>query len=127
MNANEDTDFTSHNNPPIKSRRRGGSMTRPERGNMVLERPLVLEIRPANTEPPLAAVLLVGSPVALDGQALAAFATRVSLRPVFSLVMSLQCPEILKRLSPRVVYVVLAPFFAAVAWDPHHRPRLLSL
>lgn len=95
--------------------------------DVVLERPLVLEVRPAGAEPALAAILLVGPPVALDGQQLPALPAGEGLHPVLPLVMGLESPEILQRLGPRVVYIVPATLFAAVARDTQHRPRLRPL
>lgn len=85
---------------------------------MVLQRPLVLEIGSTDTHPAAAAVLLVSPPVAFDGEALAAFPAREPLGAVLPLVMGLEGSEVLEGLGAGVVDVVLAPFFAAVAWDP---------
>lgn len=87
---------------------------------MVLQRPLVLEIGTTNTQPAAAAVLLVGPPVAFHGEALAALPACKPLCAMLPLVMGLEGSEVLEGFGPGVVYVVLATFFAAVAWDPLH-------
>lgn len=99
-------------------------MAGPEGADVVLERPLVLEVRAANAEPALAAVLLVGPPVALDGERLPALPAGEGLHPMLPLEMRLESPEVLQWLSPRMVYVVPATFFAAVAWYLQHCPWL---
>lgn len=65
--------------------------------DVVLERPLVLEIGAARAVPELAAVLLVGSPVASDGEGLAAFPAHEGLDPMLPLVMCLESSEVLER------------------------------
>lgn len=98
------------------------SMAEAEGGDVVLERPLVLEVGAADTEPELAAVLLVGSPVSPHGEGLLAVAAREGLGSVLALVVSLQCSEVLQRPRPRMRYVVPTPFCAAVAWHPNPPP-----
>ena len=102
-------------------------MAGPEGPDVVLEGALVLEVGAAEAEPASAAVFLVRAPIALDGQALAALAASEPLGSVLSLVVGLQGPEVLQGLGPRVRYVILAPFFAAVAWHTHHGSRLRPL
>nr|GMD65267.1 thylakoid lumenal 19 kDa protein, chloroplastic [Ipomoea batatas] len=86
--------------------------------NVVLEGSLVLEIRAADAKPNLAAVLLVGAPVALDGEGLAAFAAHEGLGSVLALVVGLQGSEVLQGAGAGVVDVVLAPWGAAETWQP---------
>jgi hypothetical protein len=100
------------------------AMSVPEGAGVVLERALVLELGSAEAVPELAAVLLVGAPVALDGEGLAALAAQEGLEPVFALVVRLQRAEVLERPRARVVDVVAAARRAAVARQPQHRRRL---
>lgn len=95
-----------------------------ERPGVVLEGSLVLELGAAEAVPEPAAVLLVGAPVALDGEGLAAAAAEEGLEAVLALVVRLQGAEVLERLGARVVHVVPAPRRAAVARQPQHRRRL---
>nr|GMC88697.1 hypothetical protein DM860_009871 [Ipomoea batatas] len=88
--------------------------------NVILKGPLVLEVRAADAVPELAAVLLVGPPVAPHGEGLAALPAREGPDPVLPLVMRLEGPEILERLGSWVIDVVPAPRRAAVAWKPQH-------
>ncbi|KAF3787314.1 hypothetical protein EJ110_NYTH23416 [Nymphaea thermarum] len=99
-------------------------MALPERPHMVLERPLVLEIRAAGAVPELAAVLFMGAPVTPHSEGLGALPALVWLVPVLPLVVGLKGSEILQRPRPRVVYVILATLHAAVAWQPQHGRRL---
>lgn len=92
--------------------------------NMVLEGSLVLEVGATKTVPNLAAVLLVGPPIALNGEGLAAFPAHEGLRAVLAFVVSLEGSEVLEGPCPRVVDVVLAPRRTAVARQPQHRCRL---
>ncbi|RAL43089.1 hypothetical protein DM860_009871 [Cuscuta australis] len=92
--------------------------------NVVLEGPLVLEVRAASAVPELPAVLLVGAPVPADRKGLTALAARERLDPVLPLVVGLEGPEVLEGLRPRVVDVVPAPRRAAVARQPQHCRRL---
>lgn len=92
-------------------------MARPKGTNVILKRPLVLKVGTTKAKPTLAAVFLVGSPVAFDGQRLAALAATKGLVTVLSLVMSLESAEILQWFSLRVVDVVLTPILAAIAWN----------
>lgn len=85
-----------------------------EAPHVVLERPFVLEIRAADAEPELSAVLLVRPPVSSHRKRLAAFPATEWLRAVFPLVMCLQSPEVFQRPRPRVSYVVPAALGAAV-------------
>jgi len=94
-----------------------------EGADVVLERPLVLEVGAADAEPELAAVLLVRAPVAAHGEPLAAAAARVRPRAVLAPVVRLQRAEVLERPRPRVLDVVPAPLRAAVARQPHQRRR----
>lgn len=94
--------------------------------DVILERPLVLEVRPANAVPELSTVLLVGSPVAPDSERLATLAAHEGLDPMLALVVCLQRPEVLERLRPRVVDVVPATGCAAVAGKPEHAGRLCA-
>ena len=73
-----------------------GCMAMAERLNVVLEGPLVLEIRPTSAVPQLPAVLLVGSPVPSHRERLAALAARERLDPVPPLVVGLESPEVLE-------------------------------
>ena len=82
--------------------------------NMVLERPLVLEIGTTNTVPNLATIFLMSPPVALDRKGFAALSTHEGLDAVLALVVSLEGAEVLERPRPRVVNVVLAPGGATV-------------
>ena len=97
-----------------------GGVTGPEGLDVVLERPLVLEIGAAGAVPELPAVLLVRPPVAFDGEALGALPAGEGLRAVLALVVRLEGSEVLERLRARVVDVVLAPLRAAVARQPQH-------
>ncbi|KAF3792641.1 hypothetical protein EJ110_NYTH11219 [Nymphaea thermarum] len=99
-------------------------MALPEGSDMVLERPLVLEIRAADTVPELPTVFLMGPPVTLHRKGLGALPAPVGLVPMLPLVVRLECPEVLKRPCPRVIYVVLAALNAAVARQPQHGRRL---
>ena len=92
--------------------------------DVVLERPLVLEVGAAEAVPYLAAVLLVRAPVALHGERLGALAAHERLAAVLPLVVRLKGPEILQGPRARVLDVVLAPRCAAVARQPQHRRRL---
>nr|GLL32151.1 hypothetical protein DM860_009871 [Ipomoea trifida] len=89
----------------------------PKRPNVILQRPLVLEVGAADAEPEAPAVLLVGLPVASHREGLRALAARELLRPVLPLVVSLQRPEVLQGLRLRVADVVLAPLRAAKTWQ----------
>lgn len=93
---------------------------------MILKGPLVLEVRAADAVPELAAVLLVGPPVAPHGEGLAALPAREGPDPVLPLVMRLQGPEILERLGSWVIDVVPAPRRAAIAWKSQHSGGLSS-
>ena len=73
------------------------SMSIPKGTNMVLKRPLVLEIRPTDTEPQLPAVLLVRPPVTSHRKRLPALPAPERLRPVLPLVVRLEGPEVLQR------------------------------
>lgn len=88
--------------------------------DVVLERPLVLEVGPANAVPELPAVLLMSPPVAPDRERLATLAAHERLDTMLALVVRLQCPEVLERLCPWVVNVVPATRRAAVAGKPEH-------
>lgn len=99
-------------------------MATPERPDVILERPLVLEVRAARAIPELATVLLVGPPVATHSERLAALPAHEGLDPVLALVVGLEGPEVLEWLRPRVVDVVLASRRTAVAWQPQHGRRL---
>lgn len=57
---------------------------------------MCLKSDPQVAEPKLPLVLLMGSPIALDGQELAALAARKWLHPMLPLVMSLQLAEVLE-------------------------------
>nr|GMC90303.1 hypothetical protein DM860_009871 [Ipomoea batatas] len=94
--------------------------------NVILKGPLVLEVRAADAVPELAAVLLVGPPVAPHGEGLAALPAREGPDPVLPLVMRLQGPEILERLGSWVIDVVPAPRRAAIAWKSQHSGGLSS-
>lgn len=95
--------------------------------DVVLEGPLVFEVGAAEAVPDAAAVLLVGTPVALDGEGLGALAAREGLGAVLALVVRLQSAEVFEGTSARVLYVVFAPRRAAVARQPQHRRRLAPL
>lgn len=97
-----------------------GGVAVAESPDVVLERPLVLKIGATNTKPELAAVLLVGAPVASDGEELGALAAGEGLGAVLALVVGLQGAEVLQGSGQRMRYVVPAPLRAAVAWQPHH-------
>ena len=101
---------------PIKCRNKRG-MTIAKRYDVVFERPLVLEIRTTHTNPTYTTVLLMGSPVTFHGQPLPTLATRKALQAVLPLVMGLKCSEVFQGLGSWVFYVVLTPFFTAVAWN----------
>jgi hypothetical protein len=101
-----------------------GGVAAAERPDVVLERALVLEVGAAGAVPELAAVLLVGAPVAAHGEGLAALAAHEGLDAVLAAVVRLQRAEVLERPRPRVVDVVPAPRRAAVARQPQHRRRL---
>ena len=90
----------------------------PEGLNVVLERPLVLEIGSARAIPELATVLLVRSPVAPDREGLGAFPAYEGLYPMLPLVVRLEGSEIFERLGSRMVYVVPAPTRAAITRKP---------
>lgn len=100
-----------------------GRMSVAESADMVLERPLVLEIGPADAEPELPTVLLVGAPVSSNRKGLPALVAHERLGAVLALVVSLEGAEVLERLRPRVVDVVLAALSAAVAWHSKHGRR----
>lgn len=72
-----------------------GGVAAAERPDVVLEGALVLEVGAAGAVPELAAVLLVGAPVAAHGERLAAFPAHEGLDPVLPLVVCLQRPEVL--------------------------------
>lgn len=84
----------------------------------------MLEVRPATAVPELATVLLVGSPVATHSERLAALSAHEGLDPVLALVVGLEGAEVLERLRPWVVDVVLAARRTAVARQPQHGRRL---
>ena len=65
--------------------------------DVVFEGALVLEVGAAGAVPELAAVLLVGAPVAAHGEGLAALAAHEGLDAVLALVVSLEGPEVLER------------------------------
>lgn len=67
-----------------------------ECSNVVFEGPLVLEIRAANAEPELPAVLLVCPPVTSYCKWLPTFPAPERLRAVLALVMCLQGSEVLQ-------------------------------
>lgn len=71
--------------------------------------------------PEFAAILLVGAPVASDGEGLGALVACEGLGSVFALVVRLEGAEVLERPRSRVVDVVLAPHHAAVARQFAHR------
>lgn len=100
-------------------------MTLSEGAYVILERPLVLEVGAADAEPELPAVLLVRAPVAAHGEGLAALPAAEGFGAVLPLVVCLECPKILQRLRPRMIYVVLTPLRAAVARHPEYRRRRL--
>ena len=101
-----------------------GGVSPAEGADVVLEGALVLEVGAAGAVPELAAVLLVGAPVAAHGEGLAALAAHEGLDAVLPAVVRLQRAEVLERPRPRVVDVVPAPRRAAVARQPQHRRRL---
>lgn len=106
---------------PITALHSVRSMSIPKGANMVLERPLVLEIRPADAEPEPPAVLLVRPPVTSHCKRLPALPAPERLRTVLPLVVRLERPEVLQRPRPWVLDVVLAALRAAVAGKPQHR------
>lgn len=93
-------------------------MAMAESPNVVLERPLVFEVRSTKAIPYFATVLLVGPPVAFHSEGLAAFSAHVGFGAVLPLVMSLQGSEILQRPCSWVVYVVLAVWCTTETWEP---------
>lgn len=101
-------------------------MARTKRSNMVLERSLVLEVRTTVAQPEPPTVLLMGPPIALNGQELAALAAHEWLHPVLPFVMSLQGAEVLEWLCARAFDVVPAPQCATIAWDAKDGPGLSS-
>jgi len=107
--------------------RRDGEVAAAEGPDVVVEGALVLEVGAAGAEPPLAAVLLVRAPVALDGEGLGAAAAAEGLGAVLALVVRLQGAEVLERPRARVRHVVLAPRRAAVARQLQQRQRLRPL
>lgn len=105
-------------------KRRVWGMASPEGSDVVLEGALVLEVGAAGAVPELATVLLVGSPVALDSERLAALAAGEGFGAVLALEVGLEGAEVLEGLSPGVVDVVLTALGAAIARQPQHRRRL---
>lgn len=103
-----------------------GRMAVPEGANVVFQRPFVFEVGAADAKPELAAVLLVGPPVAAHGERLAALAAHEGLDAVLPLVMRLQGAEVFQWLRARVVNVVAASRSAAVARQAQHGRRLRS-
>lgn len=97
-----------------------GSMAMAEGLDVVLEGPLVLEIRAADAKPKLATVLLVSSPIPPHCEGLAAFPAHEGLDAMLPLVMRLEGSEIFQWLGSRVVDVVSAAWGAAVAGKPKH-------
>lgn len=93
--------------------------------DMVLERPLVFEIRSTDAEPKLAAILFMGAPVSTHCKGLAALVAVEGFVPVLPLVVGLQSSKVLERLGARVFDVVLAPLSTAVARHSQHCGRRL--
>lgn len=87
---------------------------------MILERSLMLEIRPANAEPQLPAVLLMRAPIPPHGKWLSTLAAAEGLRTMLTFVVRLKCPKILQWLRSWMLYVVLAPLSTAVTWQPEN-------
>lgn len=87
----------------------------------------MLEVRTAGAVPQFPAVLLMGPPVAFDGEGLPALAAHERLGAVLPLVVGLEGPEIFERLGSWVVDVVLTALRTAVAWQPKHRCWLCAL
>jgi hypothetical protein len=100
-----------------------GEVAAAEGADVVVEGALVLEVGAAGAEPALAAVLLVGAPVALDGERLGAAAAGEGLGAVLALVVRLQRAEVLERPRTRVADVVPAAGGAAVTRQLQHRQR----
>ncbi|GER41103.1 glyceraldehyde-3-phosphate dehydrogenase A [Striga asiatica] len=97
-----------------------GPMPIPKGLDMILERPLVLEIRATRTIPQLPAVLLVGPPVTAHGKGFSAFAADKGLDAVLPFVVGLKGAEVFKGLGTWVVNVVAAAWGATVAREPEH-------
>lgn len=93
-------------------------MSRPKSLYMVLKGAFVFKIGTANANPAFPTILLVRPPIALHGQTLTAYATRVGFLTVFAFVVRLERSKVFERLGPRMVNVVPATFDAAVTRDP---------
>jgi hypothetical protein len=85
--------------------------------DVVFQRPLVLEIRPANAIPNLPTVLLMGSPITFNCKWLPTFPAHEGLGPMLSLVMCLEGSKIFERPCSWVLYVVFASLCTAIAWE----------
>lgn len=102
----------------IKVVKTEGAMAVTKGLDMVFKGAFVFEVRTTKAIPNLAAILLVGSPIAFDSEGLGAFSTSEGLDAVLALVMRLKGAEILERPRPWVVDVVFAASRAAIAWEP---------
>jgi len=98
---------------PFKRRMRYMALTK--RPYMILEWPLVLEIRTTTAIPQLPTILLMSPPVPFHCECFRTFSAHKRLSPMLSFVMGLECSEILQWLCPRVVDVVFAALSTAVA------------
>lgn len=94
--------------------------------DVILEGPLVLEIRATDAIPKLATILLVSSPIAPHSKGFATFPAHEGLDSMLPLVMRLEGSEIFQRLSSRVIDVVSAAGGAAVAGKAKHAGGLSS-
>ena len=95
-------------------------MATPKSFDMILKRPLVLEIRATDAIPKLPAVLFMGSPIPPHSKSLAAFPAHEGLNPMLPLVMCLKGSKILEGLCSRVINVVPATWCTAIARKPKH-------
>ncbi len=91
-----------------------------ESSNMVFEGAFVLELGTTGAVPQFSAILLVGTPVASNGERLATFAAHEGLDSVLSFVMRLQSAEVLQWLGSRVCDVVATSLRTTVARKAKH-------